>query len=84
MAEASYMVKITVGNNVQRSTVIVPSTQTLRKTLEDAGVDYTKGMTTLDGSTLGAGELDKSFGDMGIKEKAFLLNVVKADNAIIA
>lgn len=78
MAEA-YMVKITVGNNVQRSTVIVPSTQTLRKTLEDAGVDYTKGMTTLDGSTLGAGELDKSFGDMGIKEKAFLLNVVKAD-----
>lgn len=83
MAEA-YMVKITVGNNVQRSTVIVPSTQTLRKTLEDAGIDYTRGMTTLDGSTLGAGELDKSFGDMGIKEKAFLLNVVKADNAILA
>ena len=83
MAE-TYMVKITVGNNVQRNTVIVPSTQTLRKTLEDAGVDYTKGMTTLDGSTLGTGELDKSFGEMGIKEKAFLLNVVKADNAIIA
>lgn len=77
----TYMVKITVGNNVKRETVIVPSTQTLRDTLENAGVDYTKGMTTLDGATLAAGELDKSFGEMGIKEKAFLLNVVKADNA---
>lgn len=75
------MIKVTVGNNVKRETVIVDKTQTLRKTLEDAGVDYTKGMTTLDGSTLGVGDLDKSFEALGITEKAFLLNVVKADNA---
>lgn len=75
------MIKVTVGNNVKRETVIVDKTQTLRKTLEDAGVDYTKGMTTLDGSTLGLGDLDKSFEALGITEKAFLLNVVKADNA---
>lgn len=75
------MIKVTVGNNMKRETVIVDKNQTLRKTLEDAGIDYTKGMTTLDGSTLNHGDLDKSFDQLGITEKAFLLNVVKADNA---
>lgn len=75
------MIQVTVGNNLKKSTVIVDERDTLRKTLEDAGIDYTKGMMHLDGATLGAGELDKSFADFGIKEKCFLLNVVKADNA---
>lgn len=75
------MVKITVGNNLKRETAIVDSETTLRSCLEEAGVDYTRGITTLDGATLGAGDLDKTFDDFGIKEKAFLLNVVKADNA---
>lgn len=38
-------------------------------------------MNSLDGVTLQAGDLDKSFAAMGITEKCFLLNVVKADNA---
>lgn len=76
-----YPIKVTVGNNLKRESVIVESTQTLRKTLEDAGIDYTKGMTTLDGATLQPGQIDKSFAELGVKEVAFLLNVVKADNA---
>lgn len=75
------MVKVIVGNNVKRNTVIVDGSATLRSVLEDNGVDYTKGMTSLDGATLGAGDLDKTFGDFGITEKCYLLNVVKADNA---
>ena len=75
------MIKVTVGNNLKRETVIVDSETTLRDCLEEAGVDYTRGMTTLDGSALGAGDLDKTFDDFGIKERTFLLNVVKADNA---
>lgn len=75
------MIKVTVGNNMKRETVMVAKTQTLRKTLEEAGIDYTKGMTTLDGSTLQPGDIDKTFEELGISEKAFLLNVVKADNA---
>lgn len=75
------MIKVTVGNNVKRESVIVESSRTLRTVIEDAGIDYTRGVMHLDGSSLAAGDLDKSFSDFGITEKCFLLNVVKADNA---
>lgn len=75
------MVKVTVGNNVKRESVIVDASTTLRSVLENAGVDYTKGTTHLDGASLTPGDLDKSFAQLGVTEKCFLLNVVKADNA---
>ena len=75
------MVKVVVGNNVKRNTVIVDSATTLRTVLEDAGIDYTKGVMHLDGSSLNPGDLDKTFAQFGITDKCFLLNVVKADNA---
>ena len=75
------MVKVVVGNNVKRETGIVDSDNTLRTVLEDAGIDYTKGVMHLDGSSLNPGDLDKTFDQFGITEKCFLLNVVKADNA---
>ena len=76
------MVKVCVGNNVKRDNVIVDSNVTLRSVLEDANIDYTKGTMHLDGATLQPGDLDKTFDQMGITEKCFLLNVVKADNAV--
>lgn len=75
------MVKVTVGNNVNRETVIVDSNSTLRSVLEDAGIEYQRGGINLDGSTLKPGDLDKTFDDFNIGEKCFLLQVVKADNA---
>lgn len=75
------MIKVTVGNNVKRDNQIVDPNVTLRKVLEDAGIDYTRGVMHLDGSSLNPGDLDKTFADFGITEKCFLLNVVKADNA---
>ncbi|RGH18327.1 hypothetical protein DWV75_03750 [Ruminococcus sp. AF12-5] len=75
------MIKVTVGNNVKRNSVIVDEATTLRSVLETNEIDYTRGTMHLDGSTLQPGDLDKSFSDMGIREKCFLLNVVKADNA---
>ncbi len=75
------MVKVTVGNNLERKSVIVNADTTLRKVLEDAGVDYTRGTMHLDGASLQAGDLDKTFSQMGITEKCYLLNVVKANNA---
>ena len=74
------MVKVTVGNNVNRETVIVDSNSTLRSVLEDAGIEYQRGGINLDGSTLKPGDLDKTFDDFNIGEKCFLLQVVKADN----
>ena len=80
------MVKVTVGNNVKRETVIVPKETTLRACLESAGIDYTKGTMHLDGSSLNPGDLDKTFLELGYDgtdnaNKCYLLNVVKADNA---
>ena len=75
------MIKVTVGNNVKRNSVIVDEAVTLRSVLEENDIDYTRGTMHLDGSTLQPGDMDKSFGEMGIKDKCFLLNVVKADNA---
>lgn len=77
------MIKVTLGNNVTRNSVIIDENTTLRTALENAGIDYSIGMTSLDGSTLAAGDLDKSFADFGITEKCYLLNVVKADNAAV-
>lgn len=75
------MIKVTVGNNVKRESVIVDGNTTLRAVLEDNGIDYTSGTMHLDGSSLKPGEIDKTFADLGITEKCYLLNVVKADNA---
>jgi hypothetical protein len=75
------MIKVTIGNNVKRDNHILDADTTLREALEDAGVDYTRGVMNLDGSTLNPGDLDKTFADFGITEKCFLLNVVKEDNA---
>ena len=75
------MIKVTVGNNVKREAVIIDENTTLRNCLEANGVDYTRGVMHLDGSSLSPGDLDRSFSNFGITEKCFLLNVVKADNA---
>lgn len=75
------MIQVTVGNNVKREKVIVDANRTLRSVLEEAGIDYTRGVMHLDGSSLNPGDLDKTFTSFGITEKCFLLNVVKADNA---
>lgn len=76
------MIKVTVGNNLSRKAVIVPETSTLREILEANEVNYNTGMTSLDGATLAPGDIDKTFADFGITEKCYLLNVVKADNAV--
>ena len=75
------MIKVTIGNNVKRSSEILDENTTLREALEEAGIDYTTGVMNLDGSTLEPGDLGCTFADFGIKEKCYLLNVVKADNA---
>ncbi len=75
------MLMIKVGNNMKRNTVMVDDAKTPRQLLEEQEIDYGIGVTTLDGAPLQRGELDKSFAELGITEKATLLNVVKADNA---
>ena len=75
------MIQVTIGNNVKKENKIFDANTTLRNALEEAGIDYTIGITSLDGASLNAGDLDKTFADFGIIEKCFLINVFKADNA---
>lgn len=80
------MIKVTIGNNLKRSAYNLDPNTTLRAACEEAGIDYTTGTMNLDGCTLGPGELNKTFLELGYTgeeghDKAFLLNVVKADNA---
>lgn len=49
------MIRVTIGNNLKRSSENYTPDTTLRAAMEQAGIDYTSGMTTLDGSTLGPG-----------------------------
>ena len=75
------MIKLVIGNNVKKDTKFVDENHTLRQELETAQIDYTRGSVNLDGVTLGPGDLDKTFAQHGIKDKCYLLQVVKADNA---
>ena len=77
------MINVTIGNNLKRSNIIVSENTTIRKALEDNGIDYTRGTTSLDGATLAPGQMDKSFAELGVTERCYLLNVVKADNAAV-
>ena len=80
------MVKVRVANNVKREDVLVSEETTIRAIFESNGIDYSRGTTTIDGSPLGAGELNKTLAQLGYtgedgKDKCYLYNVVKADNA---
>ena len=77
------MIKAIIGNNAHRDPYFLDENTTLRDALEQAGVDYaaTGCSTSIDGITLNPGDIDKTFADFGIKEKCFLLSVVKAVNA---
>lgn len=74
------MIKVVIGTNTDRQTVIVEAQKTLRDVLEDAEIDYSAGSMHLDGATIKPGDLDKSFEDLGIRDKCYLISVVKSDS----
>lgn len=75
------MIKVTVGTNTKREKKIVPADTTLREVLEETEVNYEIAQVHLDGCTLEPGDLDKSFGQLGITEACYLIAVIKAENA---
>lgn len=75
------MIKVYVGTNTSRNELVIPATTSLRAALEQAGVNYSEGMATIDGSPLRPGDMDKSFAELGITSKCFLVIAAKHDNA---
>jgi len=75
------MINVIIRNNTTSNSAIIDENTTLRTALENAGIDYNMGMTSLDGCTLRPGDLDKTFAQFGVTERCYLMNVVKAENA---
>ena len=75
------MLKITVGTNTNRKTVMVPEDYTIQQTLEENEINYASGQTSLNGCILQPGDMYKTFADMGITGAAWLVTVSKMDNA---
>lgn len=74
-------IKVTVGTNTSRKSVIVDANTTLRRVLEDNEIDYSRANVNLDGASLNPGDMDKSFTTLGITESCFLIASIKQDNA---
>lgn len=75
------MLEITLGTNTSRTKVIVPGSTVLRDLLEDNNVNYSVGTIHIDGCPISSGDMDKTLSDLGITSKAFIIAIVKADNA---
>ena len=75
------MIKVVVCCNTGKQEVMIEREATPRQAFEQAGVNYASGMTTIDGATLGPGNIDKTFADLGIADKSYLVVASKHDNA---
>ena len=74
------MVQVKLIANLERTTVVVPETETPKQTLDNNDVDYSQAQVFLNGSVLNPRAMDTSYADQGIKDTAMLSAVVKQDN----
>lgn len=74
------MIKVIVGTNTDKQTLIVEAGRTPRSVLDEAEIDYSAGTLNLDGATVKPGDLDKTFAELGITEKCYLISIVKSDS----
>lgn len=75
------MINVLMGNNTNRKTVIVNPNTSIRKALEDNGMEVAGKTYTLNSRTLSPDDYDKTFTDLGVTDRCYLLCVAKADNA---
>lgn len=75
------MFELIIGTNMNRTTKPCELTKTIRKALEEEGIDTSVGTVHLDGASLRPGDLDKTFAEFGITNKCSLISVVKGDAA---
>lgn len=68
---------VVITTNTIRRNVRVLLSETIRDILNDAGVDYTKGRTAIDGMPVIGDGFNKSLRDFGITTDCYLVNVEK-------
>lgn len=75
------MLNITIGTNTSRKQVVTSPDTVLRTLLQENGVNVGVGTIHIDGIPLQIGDLDRTLGDLGVTNQAFIISVAKADNA---
>lgn len=75
------MIKVTVGTNTERTTIIVEPTATPKDCFAEADVDYSTAIVHLDGSSLNAAQMNSSLYTLGITgDSCYLIAVIKTEN----
>lgn len=77
------MIKVIVGTNTSRRSVMVDPSRTLKSVLEENGVDYSRGGIHLDGLAVGGEGINRTFAEHGITEDCILISVVKGDGGVM-
>ena len=75
------MITVNLGTNTSRFPVMVSPDTTLKKVCEENNINYSSTSLHLDGAPLAPGDINKTFADLGITDKCFLVAVTKVDNA---
>lgn len=73
------MINVTIGTNLNRTTVLVNPSKTIKEVLDENNIDYSRGGIHLDGEAIVGQELNKTFSEKGITDKCILVSVVKSD-----
>lgn len=77
------MIRLTIGTNTEKTSVIVQPTDTLADVLADNNVNTASSAIHLNGSLIPGCDLEETFEDLGVEDdsEAMLIAVVKADSA---
>ena len=76
-----HIVNVKVGTNLNRTNVAVTSDKTIRQILEEQEINYATTTIFLDGTTLKAGDMDKSLNDFNIQDSCYIIASQKTENA---
>lgn len=77
------MIRVLIGTNTNRKTVVIDPSKTIKEVLEENGVDYSTGGIHLDGESIGGAELNRTFAEKGINSDCMLISVVNAKGGIL-
>lgn len=77
------MIRVIVGTNTNRKSVLVDPSRTLKSVLEENGIDYSRGGIHLDGLAVGGEGINRTFTEHGITEDCILVAVVKGDGGVM-
>lgn len=73
------MIKVTLGTNLNRTSIIVDPSRTVKSVLKENNIDYAAGGIHLDGLAIIGDELNKTFTQFGIDDECILISVIKAN-----